>query len=84
VFAARVQDRQNHQVRIRKEPLLSFRFCGLGYPGDRAKVPVSSETSKMIKANACQVSDFIFREEFLTRLNSDHLRSSPAQMLNAQ
>jgi hypothetical protein len=72
VFAARVKNGQNHQVRVREEPLFGFRSCGLGCARKSSQVAVSREASEMVQADPGQVRDFFFREEFLARLDSDH------------
>ena len=72
MLAAGVKNGKDHQIRIREKPLLCFRLCGLGSAGDRSKVPVARQLSQMIQADASQAGDFIFCEELLARLDSDH------------
>ena len=52
VVAARLQDGEDHQVRVRKEPFLGFRSGDFGRVDDRAKVLVACKTAQMVGANA--------------------------------
>jgi hypothetical protein len=79
-----MQNRQNHQVRIREKPLFGFSLSGLSRARNLPKMPISRQASQMIEADAGQARHFVFRKELLTRLDSDHLRSLRAQMLHAR
>jgi hypothetical protein len=68
-----MQDRQYHQVRVREQPLFGFGASRLCCPRDSSQVPVPSEAAKVIQANSRQVRHFVFGEELLARLDSDHL-----------
>ena len=72
VLAAGVEDGQNHQVRIREQPLLGFRAGGFGHPRQSAQVLILGHGAEVIPADSRQARNLVFGEEFLARLDSDH------------
>ena len=51
MLAARMQNREDHQVGIREQPLLGFGARGLGYPGKFAEVLVVCEGAQVVEAD---------------------------------
>src|SRR5579863_8404005 len=73
MLAARTEDVHNHQVRVRKQPLLGLGARGLGGPNQRAELLALSPTAEVIQADSRQAGDFVFREQLLARSNGDHV-----------
>src|SRR6185437_3275350 len=76
VLAARLKDRNDHQFRVGEEPpsgVSASRFSGVG---QSSEMLVASQAAQMLNADARQVGDFIFGENFLARLDSDHQSTS--------
>lgn len=72
MLAARVQDREDHEIRIREEQLFGARTGRLRRPGQLAEVPVAGKGAEMVEANAGQTRYLVFGEELLARLDSHH------------
>jgi hypothetical protein len=85
VLAAGLEDCKDHQIRIREEPLLGLRLGSFGRARYFPKVFVLGKGSKVILADACQPGNLIFCEEFLARLDSDHVSrlSVPSMLIQA-
>jgi enhancing lycopene biosynthesis protein 2 len=62
VLAARVQNGENHQVRIREQPLFCARAGGFGRARELSEMLVLGQSPKMVQANACKARDFVFGE----------------------
>jgi len=73
VLAARIENREDHQIGIREEPLLSFRTRGFGDARKFAQMPVLRETAEVLQANAGEPGNFVLGEELLARLDSYHI-----------
>src|SRR5437899_10250028 len=72
VLAALVQHRQDHQVRLRKQPmfrLLTHRLCRTG---DKADVPRARQMAEMFEADARQSGSLRVRKDLLASLDLDH------------
>lgn len=80
MIATRMKNGDDHEVRIREQPLFGFGACRFGSSGDCAQVLVSSEPAKMVQADARQGGHFVFGEDLLARLNTYHSRLSDALM----
>ena len=52
VLAARMQNREDHQVRIGEQPLLGFRAGGFRRAGQFSEVLVVSQGVQMVEADA--------------------------------
>jgi hypothetical protein len=73
VLAAWVKDGQNHQIRIRKQPLLGFRAGSFGHTRQSTQVFILGHRPEVIQADPRQARDLVLGEEFLARLDSDHM-----------
>lgn len=69
--AGRVNHFKDHQVCV-SEKTLCFRSRCFGSSRQPAQVLVLYEAPQMVEANTCDVRDFVFGEQFLTRLDSNH------------
>jgi hypothetical protein len=76
MFATGAKNGEDHQVRVREEPLFGFRAGSFGDASQRSKVPIPGEATQVFQADASQTSNFVFGEDFLARFNSDHRCSS--------
>jgi hypothetical protein len=76
MFATGAEDGEDHQVRVRKEPLFSFCASSFGDASECSQVTIPGEATQMFQTDASQIGNFIFGEELLARLNSDHPCSS--------
>src|SRR5580704_13675004 len=74
MVAARLQHGEDHQIGVRKKPLLGFGPGGFGSARDRSQVLILRELAQMVSADAREGDDFIFGEDFLARLDSHHDR----------
>src|SRR6266852_1945181 len=82
VLAARIQHRQDHQVRWRKQPLIGLLPRCLIRACDKAEVPPARQTVEMLQADPRQRGNLRVRKDLLARLDLDHafalnLPSSP-------
>ena len=73
MLAAWVKDGQNHQIRIREQPLLGFRAGSLSHARQSSEVFILGHRAEVIQADARQARNLVFGEEFLARLDSDHV-----------
>ena len=76
VLAARLDDGQDHEVRMRKEPLPGFGAGCWGGARERSEVLVPRKPAQVFNANAGQVGDLVLGEELLARLDSNHTGAS--------
>src|SRR5712692_207516 len=81
-LAARIQHRQDHQVRQRKQPLIGLLLRCLIHACDKAEVPPARQTVEMLQADPRQGGNLRVRKDLLARLDLDHafalnLPSSP-------
>ena len=65
MLAAGLQNRKNHQVRVRKKPFFRLGAGRLGNAGQCPKVLVSGEATQMIEADSSQRGNFVFGEDLL-------------------
>ena len=72
VFAARIQHRQDHQVRQRKQPLIGLLPRCLIRANDKAEVPPARQTVEMLQANPRQGGSLRVRKDLLAWLDLDH------------
>jgi hypothetical protein len=72
VLAARVQNGENHQVRIREQPLFCAGAGGFGRARELSEMLVLGQSVKVIQTNACEARDFVLGEELLARFDSYH------------
>jgi len=76
VLAAGREYRQNHQVGVGVEPLLSLLSGSFRGARDEAEVFAARERPQVLQTNSRQPRNFFFGEQFLARTNSDaHLAS---------
>jgi hypothetical protein len=76
MLAARVQNREDHEIRIREKQLFGARTGGLGRAGQFAEVPIAGQSAEMVQANSGQAGNFVFGEELLARFDSHHVSAS--------
>jgi hypothetical protein len=74
MIATRVKDRDNHEIGIGEQPLLSFGAGSFGSAGNRAQMFVPGESTKMVQAYARESRYFVFGEDLLTRFYAYHVR----------
>lgn len=72
VLAARMQDREDHQIGIREKPLLGFGARGGGYPGKLAKVLVECESAQVVQADSREPDHLVLGKELLAGLDPNH------------
>jgi hypothetical protein len=72
VLAARMQHRQDHQVRQRKQPLIVLLPRCLIRACDKAEVPAARQTVEMLRANPRQGGNLRVHKDLLARLDLDH------------
>ena len=72
MLAARIQHRQEHQVRQRKQPLIGLLPRWLIRACDKAEVPAARQTVEMLHADARQAGNLRVRKDLLARLDLDH------------
>ena len=72
MLAAREQNGEDHQVRIREEPLLRTRACRFGRADELSEVLVLGEGVQMIEADPREARHFVFGENLLARFDRDH------------
>lgn len=63
---------ENHQIRVREEPLFGFGASGLGNARQSAQVLISGEASQVIQTDAGEGGDFVFGKDLLARFDSYH------------
>jgi hypothetical protein len=87
MLAARVKDRQNHQVRIGEQPFFGLRsgsFCGAS---DKSEVLAARKALEVIQANSRKPGDFIRGKELLAGFDGDQFSLTPmfdaANIVNA-
>ena len=80
MLAARMEHGQDHQVRIAEQPLFGLRTRRFGRAHQLPEMAVAGQSADVLQADPSQANDFIFREDFLARLDSDH-RSAPSSGL---
>ena len=73
VFTAWMKHGKNHQIGIREEPLLRLRAERLRRVHEPPEIFGRYEAAKVFQANTREVCHFIFREDLLAGLDSDHL-----------
>jgi hypothetical protein len=76
VLAAGMQNREDHQVGIREEPLLSADAGGFRGASEFSKVLVMGEGAQVIEANPSEAGYFVLGERLLARLDANHLAAS--------
>jgi hypothetical protein len=81
VIATRLQNGNDHQVRIGEEPLFGFNAGSFGGASNRPEVLVAGQAAQVIHADARQSHHFIFGEYLLAGLNSHHFWTPPILML---
>jgi hypothetical protein len=74
VIATGLQNGNDHQIRIREEPLLGFNAGSFSGAGNRPEVLIAGKAAQVIHADARQSHHFIFSEYLLAGLNSHHFR----------
>jgi hypothetical protein len=84
VLAAWVKDGENHQIRIREQPLLGFCAGSFGYARQSSEVFILGHRAEVVQANPCQARNLVFGEEFLARLDSDHVSRLTVNSMLAQ
>src|SRR6267378_7400231 len=72
VLAARMQHRQDHQVRQRKQPLIGLLPRRLIRACDKAEVPPTRQTVEMLQADPRQSGSLRVRKDLLACLDLDH------------
>ena len=80
MVAARLKNRENHEVGIGEQPLFSFGAGGFRSAGDRAQVLISRDAPKMVQAYARQGRYFRIGEDLLARLDAYHGQPPHASM----
>jgi hypothetical protein len=87
MLAARVKDRQDHQVGIGEQPFFGLRsgsFCGAS---EKTKVLAARKALEMIQADSREPGDFIRGKELLAGFDSDQFSLTPicdaANIVNA-
>ncbi len=87
MLAARVKNREDHQVGIGEQPLFGLSTRGLRSACEKSEVLTPSKTLQVIEADAGEPGDFVRREQFLTGPNRDQgfltQISDAADILNA-
>jgi hypothetical protein len=77
VLAARMQNRENHQIGIREKPLLGSGSRGFGRPGKLAEMLVECESAQVVEADSGEPDHLVLGKELLARLYPNHSRSLP-------
>jgi hypothetical protein len=62
VFAALMQNRDDHQVGIRKQPLLGFGSRSFGYARELSEMFVESQSAQVIQADSRQPGNLVLGE----------------------
>ena len=73
VLAAWMDHRQDHEVRMRKQPLFRLGPCAFCCANHGPQVLIAGEGLEMIDADPGNVGDFILGKELLARSDSNHL-----------
>jgi hypothetical protein len=81
VVAARLQNRHDHKLRVRKQPFLGFSASRLSRLSHGSQMLVSREAAEMFQANARQRGHFVFGEDLLAGFDAHHSRSPESLML---
>jgi hypothetical protein len=76
VLAARMQNREDHQIGIGKEPLFSFCAGGFGRANELSEVLIMGEGVEMVEADPGEPGYFILGEKLLAGLDSNHPAAS--------
>jgi hypothetical protein len=74
VFAAGVENRKNHQVRVREEPLFGFCAGCFRDAGQRPEMPVAGQAAQVFQADAREGHDFFLGKDLLAGFDSYHVR----------
>src|SRR3989442_13364120 len=69
VLAARMQLKQNHQVRQREQPLIRLHACHFSRACDEPYVPSACQAVEMLQADPGQVGSLRVHKDLLTRLD---------------
>src|SRR5882757_137757 len=72
VLAARMQNREDHQIGIREKPLFGFGASGFGYPGKLAEMLVESESAQVVEADSGKPDHLVLGKELLAGLYPNH------------
>jgi hypothetical protein len=72
VLAARVEDGQDHQIRIREQPLPGLCARSLSRLRQSSEMFILSHRAEVILADPRQARNLVLGKEFLARLDSDH------------
>jgi hypothetical protein len=73
---ARVQNRENHQIRQAEQQLLRLFACDFGGAAQKPQMMAARHIPQEIELNPDQVGDFFFGKEFLACFHSHHVRFS--------
>jgi hypothetical protein len=76
VVAARMNRRQDHQVRMREQPLFDLDARGFRGVYQSPEMLIPGERLEVIEADTREAGDFIRRKELLARPDSNHLCTS--------
>jgi len=72
MLAARMQNREDHQIGIREKPLLGFGAGSFGYPGKLAKVLVECQGAQVVEADPGEPDHLVLGKELLAGLYPNH------------
>jgi hypothetical protein len=67
-----MQNRENHQVGIREEPLLGSGASGFGRTGELAEVLGERQGAQVVEADSGEPDYFVLGEKLLARSYPDH------------
>ena len=76
MLAAMVEDSEDHQVRVREQPLFGLLACGSSRALDEAEVLAARKISQMLEANPGQAGDFFLGEDLLAGFHCNHFQST--------
>lgn len=75
VFAAWVEDGEDHQIGIREQPFLGLSSRSFGRASQGTEVTIAGQASHVFQANPGEADYFLFRKDLLAGLDSHHFHS---------
>jgi hypothetical protein len=76
VFAARLEDGHDHEIRVRVQPFLRSRARLFRHARKRPEVFVPREATEVLAADAGEAGNFFLGEDLLAGLDSHHVVAS--------
>jgi hypothetical protein len=72
MIAARLQNRNDHKIRVGEQPPLGFSTCRLSRPRHSPQMLVSREAAEVVQAYAGQAGNFILGKDLLAGFDAHH------------